>query len=215
MWVKNLAWLTSRMVATKIFNVDVKQNVPGLSTFHSMISVKITIPTVIENCCSVPASSTDISIVYMVLVSIKKILNNIGQDPTIITCDEGIYSLSKEAQWQVVPQLDSVILRLGGFYKAKNFVGVIGRQMDGPGFDEILEESGLYSLNQISGILSGKHYTRSIAAHKQISEAAYRLYWDSFKCWIANESCKSPPLKRYSVIWEKSTKRFAELWNQS
>ena len=60
---------------------------------------------------------------YIVLVNIKKMLNNIGQDPGIITCDEGIYSLSKEAQWQVVPQLDSLILRLREFHRAKNFVG--------------------------------------------------------------------------------------------
>ena len=122
MWDKNLDWLTSRMVATKIFNVDVEQNVPGRSTFHSLISAKITTPTVIGNCRSVPASPTDISVVYTVLVNIKKMLNNIGQDPAIITCDKGIYSLSKEAQWQVVPQLDSVILCLGGFHRAKNFV---------------------------------------------------------------------------------------------
>ena len=127
MWEKNLAWLTSRMVATKIFNIDVDQYVPGWSTLHSMISAKITTPTVIGNCRSVPASPTDISVVYMVLVNIKKMLNNIGQDPAIITCDEGIYSLSKEALWQVVPQLDSVVLRLGEFHRAKNFVEVIGR----------------------------------------------------------------------------------------
>ena len=55
----------------------------------------------------------DISVVYTVLV--KKMLNNIRQDPAIITCNEVIYSLSKElAQWQVAPQLDSVILRLEG-----------------------------------------------------------------------------------------------------
>ena len=148
-----------------------------------MISGKITTPTVIRNCRSVPASPTDISVVYTVLVNIKKMLNNIGQDPAIITCDEGIYSLSKEAQWQVIPQLDSVILRLGGFHRAKNFVGIIGRRMADSGFDEILEESGLYNRNQINGILSGKHYTRSIVAHKQYSEAVYRLYWDSLKCW--------------------------------
>ena len=41
------------------------------------------------------------------------------------------------------------------------------------GFDEILEESGLYNRNQINGIKSGKHYTRSIVAHKQFSEAVY------------------------------------------
>ena len=122
MWEKNLAWLTSRTVATKIFNFDVEQNVPGWSTFHSIISAEITTPTVIGNCHSVPASPKDISVVYMVLVNIKKMLNNIGQDPAIITCDEGIYSLSKEAQGQVVPQLDSVILRLGGFHRAENLL---------------------------------------------------------------------------------------------
>ena len=121
---KNLAWLTSRMVATKIFNSDVEQNVPGWSTFHSIISAKITTPIDTGNCRSVLSSPTKVSVVYTVLVNIKRMLNNIGQDPALITCDEGVYSLSKEAQWQVVPQLDSVILRLGGFHRAKNFVGV-------------------------------------------------------------------------------------------
>ena len=76
---KNLAWLTSRMVGTKIFNVDAEQNVPGWSTFHSMISAETTTPTVIGNCRSVPAPPTDISVVYTVLVNIKEILNNIGR----------------------------------------------------------------------------------------------------------------------------------------
>ena len=44
------------------------------------------------------------------------------------------------------------------------------------GFDGILEDSKLYKRNQINGILSGKHYTRSIISHKQFSEAVYRLY---------------------------------------
>ena len=94
MWEKNLAWLTCRMVATKIFNFDVEQNVPGWSTFHSTISAKITTPTNIGNCRSVPASPTDVSVVYTVLVNIKKMLNNIAQDPAIITCDEGIKLLT-------------------------------------------------------------------------------------------------------------------------
>ena len=36
------------------------------------------------------------------------------------------------------------------------------------GFDEILEDSGLYNRNEINGILSGKHYTRSIVTHKTV-----------------------------------------------
>ena len=79
MWEKILAWLTSRMVASKILNVDVEQNVPGWSTFHSVISAKITTPTVIGNCRSVPASPTDISIVYTVLVNFKKMLTTLDR----------------------------------------------------------------------------------------------------------------------------------------
>ena len=97
MWEKNLAWLTSRMVSTKIFNADVEQNVPGWSTFHSMIRARITTPTVIRNCRSVPASPADIStVVCTVLVNIKKMLNNIGQDPAVITCEEGFIHLVKK-----------------------------------------------------------------------------------------------------------------------
>ena len=124
------------------------------------------------------------------------------------------YSLSKEAQSQVVPQLDSLIFRLGGFHRTKNFIGVIGRRMADSGFDEILEESGLDNQNQINGILSWKHYTRSIVTHKQFSEAVYRLYWDSFKWWIENESCKPPSLKTILSDIEKPTETFPQLWNQ-
>ena len=59
-----------------------------------MISTKIMAPTVIGNCRSVLAFQTDISVVHMVLVNIKKMLNIIGQDLAIITCDEGVYSLT-------------------------------------------------------------------------------------------------------------------------
>ena len=63
-----------------------------------MISDKITTPTITGNCRSVPASPTDISVAYQCLiVNIKKMLNNIGQNPATITCDERIYSLMSQS----------------------------------------------------------------------------------------------------------------------
>ena len=43
-------------------------------------------------------------------------------------------------------------LRLGGFHRAKNFLGVIGKRMKSTGFSEILEESELYGATQLDGM---------------------------------------------------------------
>ena len=58
--------------------------------------------------------------------------------------------------------------------------------MSNSGFDQILEESGLYGTNHITGILKGKHYY-GINAHTLFLEALYSLYYDSFKAWCEKE----------------------------
>ena len=44
----------------------------------------------------------------------------------------------------------------------------------------MLIESGLVSEGSITGVLSGKHYNRSIASHKIIYEALQRLRFEAF-----------------------------------
>ena len=38
-----------------------------------------------------------------------------------------------------------------------------------------------------SGILDGKHYNRSIKAHKYMTEALWQLYWKQFVKWTQEE----------------------------
>ena len=61
----------------------------------------------------------------------------------MLTVDESIYEIAKGIQFQLSPQFDHMVIRLGGFHRAKYFIGVIGKRMERSGFDEVLEDSGL------------------------------------------------------------------------
>ena len=83
---KNIIWLTARYLPLKLLNADIS-NVPSWSGAHSLVSVKISHPTVIGNCRPIPAPPTSHNVVYTAIVNINKITDGIGQYPTIITCD--------------------------------------------------------------------------------------------------------------------------------
>ena len=64
-------------------------------------------------------------------------LQNLGQLDHCVTVDEAIYKLVKQIQW-AKPTLADMVVRLGGFHRAKNFAGIIGKRMHSSGFEDIL-----------------------------------------------------------------------------
>ena len=178
-------WILSRSIPSKVFEMkDVNgQLVPGWTGFHSLLSSKVSIPTTIGYCRSIPAASTNPNVVLTMMINVEKMLSSIGQT-IVLTVDESIYEIAKRIQFQLSPQFDHMVVRLGGFHRAKNFIGVIGKRMESSGFEEVLEDSGLYGETQIKGIIHAKHYNRSVVAHKVMFEAFSRIYWKSFKQWF-------------------------------
>ena len=57
---------------------------------------------------------------------------------------KGNYEIVKKIQFQSSPPFDQLVTKLGGFQRAKNFIGVIEKRMDGSGFGEILQEAGIW-----------------------------------------------------------------------
>ena len=47
-------------------------------------------------------------------------------------------------------------------------------------FQDILIESELVAAGSIKGVMSGKHYNRSIRSHKIVFEALHRMLIDSY-----------------------------------
>ena len=139
------SWILLRIVGNKLFTIDTIQNqkIPTWTGFRKVVTVKFSSPTRIGNCRSLPASPTDLNVVYTMLVNVRKMLVNLGQADPCVTVDESIYELAKRIQWHV-PALQDVTVRLGGFHRAKNFLGIIGKRMKSTGFSEILQNADLY-----------------------------------------------------------------------
>ena len=117
----------------------------------------------------------------------QKISRKLEQNLTVITFYEAIYSKGKEIQWHVPSEFHDVILRLGEFHIALNFLGVIGTKYPGSGLEDIMIESGVYGSNSIGKILKGKTYNRGVRAHKILFEALTRLRWDLFVDWLVSQ----------------------------
>ena len=146
----NSTWILLRLTGNKMFSFDVQQNVPFWTGFRKIFSIRVSTPTVIENCRTIPSSPTELNVVFTMIKNVRKMLLNIGQNDPCITVDESIYQLAKQIQW-FVPEFEDLTIRLGGFHRTENFLGILGKRMVGSGFSEILQETELFGPSQVEG----------------------------------------------------------------
>ena len=81
-----------------------------------------------------------------------------------MTCDQAFYEKAMLVQWNFKRMFEkSLVLRMGHFHSAKNFIGVIGKRMESSGC--AVKEG------RIGSIMKGKSYNLGMKAHKILSEA--------------------------------------------
>ena len=82
---------------------------------------------------------------------------------------------------------ERVLVRLGGFHIAENFMGAIGFFMKDSGLKEIMKDSGICRGGTANKILSGKGYYQMIRSHSIVCEAMIGLVWAAFEEWVESE----------------------------
>ena len=82
---------------------------------------------------------------------------------------------------------DKVILRMGGFHIAKNFLGAIGHLMQGTGIADIMVEADVCLRGTANKIISWKDYYAMLCAHTMLHAAMFTLHWDAFAKWLIQE----------------------------
>ena len=93
-----------------------------------------------------------------------------------MTCDQAFYEKAMLVKWNFERMFEkSLVLRMGNFHSAKNFIGVIGKRMESSGIENIFDESALFKEGRIGGIMKGKSYNLGMKAHKILSEALRRM----------------------------------------
>jgi hypothetical protein len=118
------------------------------------------------------------------MTNVKLMMGTLKQEKVVITFDEAIYCKAKEIQWRRKEEFENVILRMGGFHLAMNYIHVIGQCYEESGLDDILIEAGLYGSSTVNRIIKGKSYNRAIRAHKLMFEAMMHLRWAAFCTWV-------------------------------
>ena len=161
-----------------------KQPIPGWSGFNSILFPDLPGETNIGYCPMINADSTEFSTIYTVLKHAQMVSDSLGQQDTVITFDLLIYIKAKQIQWRYPEEFVDVVIRMGGFHIALNFLSLIGKKYLNSGVEDLLIESGVYAAGTTTNIMKGKSYNRGVRAHKLLSEAFFRLMWKAFETWF-------------------------------
>lgn len=76
----------------------------------------------------IDGDSTDFNTVYTVLKHAQMISSVMGQEDTVITFDLLIYMKAKQIQWRHPEEFSDVVVRMGGFHIALNYLSLIGKK---------------------------------------------------------------------------------------
>ena len=132
-------------------------------------------------------NTTEYSIVNTVLKMVQKITDGVGQAASVITFDLAIYVKAKEIQWRVPDELKNVIIRMGGFHIALNYLSLLGNMCSEPGLEDLWIESGVYASGTTTAIIARKQYNRGVRAHTLTYEAMFCLQWLAFIGWLSEQ----------------------------
>ena len=112
-----------------LLQVNANQLVPGWSGFYATVTSKLSVPTQIGYAAFIPYSVKNTNTMFTCLRSSNDSFKiHLRQENPVVTFDEALYATAKQIQWTVSPEFDDMILRLGGFHKAKHFLGSLARE---------------------------------------------------------------------------------------
>ena len=123
--------------------VIASQSVPGWNAFNAMLYPELPEISMVGYCPLIDGSSTEFSTIYTVLKHAQAISNTMGQEDTVITFDLAIYVKAKQIQWRFANEFSDVVIRMGTFHIALNFLAIIGKKYLNSGLEDLLIESGV------------------------------------------------------------------------
>lgn len=110
------------------------------------------------------APPTDYNTVFTSLMEVSNQSTAHGQKITFVTFDQPLFIKARDiVESGHHPELNSVVVRLGGFHLLLSFMGCIGTIMGGSGLKELL--TTIYAGQSVDKIMNGHAYSRAVRAH--------------------------------------------------
>jgi hypothetical protein len=92
-----------------------------------------------------------------------------------------------DLKWAKQEYQEFLIVRLGGFHTAMNFMKAIGKHMQSTGLLEVWCESGLLGEKTAENAMMGKGYEKAIRAHKVTFQALWQILLPRFLDYLHSE----------------------------
>ena len=119
--------------------------------------------------------------------------------------DLATYIKAKQLQWSFLAEFSKVVIRVGGFHIALNYLALIWKKYASSGLEDLLVESGVYGAGAVSALMKGKAYNRGVRAHRLVMDAFFRLLWQAFLSW-----CQSNGFSVVSRPWDELSLKIKE-----
>ena len=187
----NVVWFLLRMFPTQLLSSENDSESDSCSVtwnaFFEVHSGKRAEKTNIGYGPLFPETPTKADVVqtsldYFISLSLK-----LGQEKTVVTCDQAIYDIIKGLVVKHSERYKDVIVRLGGFHIATNFLGSIGFFMKESGIEDILVLSGICGRGTANKVMAGKDFYKMVRYHSFVCEAMFMLKWEAFESWCIEE----------------------------
>ena len=81
--------------------------------------------------------------------------------------------------WNNPVKFKDVLIHLGDFHGMMEFFSIIGKIIQGNGFEDIVYQAGLCTSGGSNGVLTGKHYNRSWVLYESFAEGLEWLFCKS------------------------------------
>ena len=197
----NLFWQFVRMAPTQFIHTpdnDISQ--PTWRSFNDFLIVKESPATIIGYGQLIPKSPTDAAVVASSLEYCMIVASKVGQEHAIVTCDQAIYEIALGLRKKNPAKYEHLILRMGGFHIASNFLGAIGYLMRSSGIEDILSQAEICLAGTAKKIMSGKDYYLMVRAHTLISTAMFELLWEALENWLIEESAELEAITKLDTV---------------
>ena len=148
--------------------------------FNSQLSTCIPQMSVIGYLPVIDASPTEMSTVLTILQRSVEIANKLHLETLVIVVDQAIYSKLQLIRWRNAVFMQRLVIRLGAFHTAMSLIGCIGKRFRDGGLEDVLIESEVVASGSVNGVISGKHYNRSIRANKLLMEAMQQMRFEAY-----------------------------------
>ena len=167
---KDMAWVLIRH-----YKSSTRQDVPAWGGFISQTGEPPDSKTIIDYFPMINAPITEYSTIQEIFRMNEIVAKSLKRKYTITTSDLGACMRAYPVIWNNPDKYKHQIIMIGTFHLICAYLKTIGKKMEGTGFSDILIEAGLIGSSSLKGVMSGKHYERSLNCHKTVLESLERL----------------------------------------